>query len=151
MKNNINYKASADLLLRLKKFNIGDYVMLCIRSEQFPLGSVKKIHARSTWPFWILKKNNLNAYVVDLPPNFSISCTFNVEDLIPYTVFFVPPLIHSWMSLTQDLFLRAPTTSSSPKITICSRKYRFYLGWLDRLYQRWRNATLSQSEKGDLI
>ena len=27
---------------------------------------------------------NSNANVVDLPPNFGISCTFNVDDLVPY-------------------------------------------------------------------
>ena len=58
--------------------------MVRMRPERFPLGTVKKLHALSAWPFKIFKKINSNAYVVDLSPDFGISCTFNVEDLIPY-------------------------------------------------------------------
>jgi len=58
MKNNANYKPSADLHHRLKTFNIDDYVMVCIRLERFPPGTVKKFHARSARLFQILKKIN---------------------------------------------------------------------------------------------
>ena len=84
MKNNADYKASADLHHRLRTFNVRDYMMVRMRPERFPPGTVKKLHARSAEPFKILKKINSNAYVVDLPPDFGISCTFNVEDLVPY-------------------------------------------------------------------
>jgi len=47
MKNNVNYKASADLHRKLKTFNVRDYVMVCLRPEQFPTGTVKKLHAQS--------------------------------------------------------------------------------------------------------
>jgi len=58
--------------------------MVRMRRKQFTPGTVKKLHARSARPFKILKKINSNAYVVDLPPDFGISCTFNVEDLVLY-------------------------------------------------------------------
>ena len=74
-----------------RTFNVGDYVMVCMRPERFPLGTVKKLHAQNTGPFKILKKINSNTYVVDLPPNFGISYTFNVEDLFPYRGTFDTP------------------------------------------------------------
>ena len=58
MKNNVDYKASADLHRRLKTFSVGDYVMVCMRPERFPPGTVKKLHARSARLFQILKKIN---------------------------------------------------------------------------------------------
>ena len=44
MKNNIDYKASVDLHCKLRTFNVGDYVMVRMRPEGFPLGTVKKLH-----------------------------------------------------------------------------------------------------------
>ena len=58
--------------------------MVRIRSEQFPPGTVKKLHAHSAGPFQILKKLNDNAFIVDLPQDFGISSTFNIEDLVDY-------------------------------------------------------------------
>ena len=54
---------------------------------------MKKLHARSAGPFKILKKINSNAYVVDLLPNFGISPSFNIEDLIAYKEPQIFPLI----------------------------------------------------------
>jgi len=54
------------------------------RLERFPPGTIKKLHAQSAGPFQILNKINSNAYMVDLLPDFDISCTFNVENLVPY-------------------------------------------------------------------
>jgi len=84
MKNNANYKASTDFHRRLKKFNVGDNVMIRLRPERFSLRAVKKLHAQSAGPFQIRKKINLNVCVVNLPPKFCINCTFNVEHFIPY-------------------------------------------------------------------
>ena len=56
MKNNADYKPSVDLHRRLRTFNVGDYVTVRLRPERFPLGTVKKLHARTAGPFQILKK-----------------------------------------------------------------------------------------------
>jgi len=45
------------------------------------LRTVKKLHARSTGPFQVLKKLTDNAYVIGIPKDFGISSTFNIEDL----------------------------------------------------------------------
>jgi len=47
-------------------------------------GAVKKLIARSVGAFKILKRINSNAYVIDLPPDFEISSTFNISDLVAY-------------------------------------------------------------------
>jgi len=58
---NVNYKLQAEVIKRLKTFNVSDYVM--ISPEWFPLRTVKKLHAHSAGPFQILNKLNDNAYV----------------------------------------------------------------------------------------
>jgi hypothetical protein len=58
--------------------------MVRIRPEQFPSGANRKLHARSARPFKVLQRVGPNAYVLDLPHNFGISSTFNIEDLIAY-------------------------------------------------------------------
>jgi len=58
--------------------------MVRIRPERFPLGTVKKLHARSAGSFQILKKLNDNAYVINLPQDFDISSAFNIENLVDY-------------------------------------------------------------------
>ena len=78
---NFNYKLRADVRRKFKTFDIGDLVMVRIRPERFPPGTVKKLHARSAGPFKILTKLNDN---VDLPEDFEINPTFNIEDLVEY-------------------------------------------------------------------
>ena len=58
--------------------------MARIHSEQFPSGTVKKLHARGAGPFEVIKRMNDNAYVLNLHEGFGISFIFNVEDLILY-------------------------------------------------------------------
>jgi len=42
-----NYKLRAYIRKKFKSFNIGDFVMVQIRSKQFSSRTVKKLHARS--------------------------------------------------------------------------------------------------------
>ena len=73
--------------------------MICIKLEQYPSGTVKKLKAHSASPFKVLKKLGSNAYVIDIPPDYGISSTFNVSNLIafkgpvviPYKPFDDPP------------------------------------------------------------
>ena len=58
--------------------------MIQIRPERFPFGTVKKLQACSTGPFKVLKWIGLNAYVIDLPYDYGISSSFNIEDLVAY-------------------------------------------------------------------
>ena len=107
MKNNADYKASADLHHRLRTFNVGDYVGR-MRPERFSPGTVKILHVRSAGPFKILKKINSNAYMVDFPSDFGINYTFNVEDLAPYRDTFDTPSDPFVDEPTQDLLSESP-------------------------------------------
>jgi len=49
-------KFEFDLQWRGKRFEVGYYVMVRIRSEQFPPRTVKKLHAREAGPFEVIKK-----------------------------------------------------------------------------------------------
>ena len=55
-KSNANYKDYADFH-KAREFNVEDYVMVQIRLERYPSGTVKKLHARSGRLFKILKKD----------------------------------------------------------------------------------------------
>jgi len=79
---NFDYKLRANVRRKFKTFDIGDLVMVRIRPERFPPGTVKKLHARSAGPFKILTKLNDNVYVIDFPEDFRINPTFNIEDLV---------------------------------------------------------------------
>jgi len=56
--------------------------MVRIYSKQFSSGTVKMLHVRNARPFKILNKLNCNTYVINLPRDYGISCTFNVNDLV---------------------------------------------------------------------
>ena len=81
---NEEYKLVADVHRRSKKFNVGDYVMVCIRLERIQKTFSKKLYARAMSPYSIIRKLRSNAYFLDLPNDMDISCVFNVEDLLPY-------------------------------------------------------------------
>ena len=56
--------------------------MIRIWLERFPSRTVKKLQARSAGPFKVLKRMGPNAYVIDLPHDYGISSSFNIEDLV---------------------------------------------------------------------
>ena len=56
--------------------------MIWIRLEWFPSRIVKKLQARNASPFKVLKRMGPNAYVIDLPHDYGISSSFNIEDLV---------------------------------------------------------------------
>jgi len=58
--------------------------MIRIRPERFPSGTNRKLHARCAGHFKVLQRVGPNAYVLDLPHDFGISSTFNIEDLVAY-------------------------------------------------------------------
>ena len=62
------YKKLANSQKRDKGFTEGDYVMIRLKPERFPPGTVRKLHARGAGPFKVLKKVGTNAYVLELPP-----------------------------------------------------------------------------------
>ena len=78
---NAIYKQQADKHRRFIEFGERDMVMVCIRPERMPQGAYKKLHPQNTGPYKILKSISSNAYVLDLPSDFDVSSTFNVEDL----------------------------------------------------------------------
>ena len=81
---NQNYKNLANSRRRTKEFAEGDHVMVRLKPERFPPGTLKKLHARGARPFKIIKKVGSNAYVLELPPELGISSTFNISDLVKY-------------------------------------------------------------------
>ena len=53
---NEEYKLAADVHRRSKEFNVGDYVMVCIRLEKIPKTFSKKLYARAMGPYSIIRK-----------------------------------------------------------------------------------------------
>ena len=81
---NAKYKESANKKRREKIFNVRDLVLVYLRKERFHVGTYNKFKDKKYGSFQITKKINNNAYMVALPPDMSISSTFNVTNLYDY-------------------------------------------------------------------
>ena len=63
---------------------MGNYVMVYLHKERLPAGEYNKLKQTKIGPFCILQKINDNVYIIDLPKQYVISNTFNVQDLNEY-------------------------------------------------------------------
>ncbi|CAL8082758.1 unnamed protein product [Prunus armeniaca] len=83
-KTNAKYKVVADKQRRVKVFDEGNYIMVYLKNERFPMGTYRKCQPCKYGPYKILKKINNNAYIVDLRSSMEISSTFNATDLYAF-------------------------------------------------------------------
>jgi hypothetical protein len=149
---NTRYKVQADSRRRHLEFAVGDYVMIRIRPERFPSGTVKKLQARSAGPFKVLKRIGSNAYVIELPSDYGISSTFNIEDLVAYK---------GPATIPDDPFTEPPlppplalTLTPSPQTSHPHIKNLLMLFWMSRLFSpgmeqfsvSWFDGTDDQSQ-----
>lgn len=77
-------KVVVDKGAKVKVFSVGGDVVVFLRRERFPVGTYSKLHPRKYDSFKVIRKNNDNAYVADLPDSMNISNTFNVIDIHEY-------------------------------------------------------------------
>jgi len=110
----------ADSNKRFKEFKVGDQVMIRLRPERFPSGTMKKLHARSAGPFKIIRKFGSNAYEIELPPDLGISPTFNVSDLVEYK----EPMLLPSDPFRHDPILKSEPIPDCPLVKTSNRKDR---------------------------
>jgi hypothetical protein len=81
---NEKYRIASSKGRKEVKLELDDLVWLHLRKERFPELRKSKLMSRAAGPFKILAKINDNAYKLQLPPEFGVSCSFNISDLRPY-------------------------------------------------------------------
>ncbi|KAL1569754.1 hypothetical protein AAHA92_01193 [Salvia divinorum] len=74
-------------------FQPGDCLWVHFRKIHFPDKTRGKLAPRGDGPFLVLERINDNAYVIDLPGEYNVSCTFNMADLSPYDLVRNPDLM----------------------------------------------------------
>ncbi|GJR48441.1 RNA-directed DNA polymerase [Tanacetum coccineum] len=82
---NLQYQARANKHRRKVVFQEGDLLWVFLWRERFPQRRFFKLQPRYDGPFRVLQRINDNAYKINLPGHYSVSATFNVADLSPYT------------------------------------------------------------------
>ena len=65
-------------------FQSGDLVWVHLRKERFPSKRKCKFMPRANGPFEVPEKVGDNAYKVELPGDYGVSCTCNITDLKPH-------------------------------------------------------------------
>ncbi|KAI4313074.1 hypothetical protein MLD38_037849 [Melastoma candidum] len=83
-KANQRYTERANRGRRVKIFQPGDLVWIHLRKDRFPGKRKNKLMPRAEGPFKIVERINDNAYKIDLPGDYGVSATFNVQDLMPF-------------------------------------------------------------------
>ncbi|KAI4313089.1 hypothetical protein MLD38_037861 [Melastoma candidum] len=83
-KANQRYTERANRGRRMKIFQPGDFVWIHLRKDRFPGKRKNKLMPRAEGPFKIIERINENAYKIDLPGDYGVSATFNVQDLMPF-------------------------------------------------------------------
>ena len=96
---NSKIKDSVDTRRRSLTYQVGDMVMVRLRPERYAMEKAHKLHPRAVGPFPIRQVINPNAYDVHIPPEWGISSTVNISDLVAYQgplhVPYEPGLPHS--------------------------------------------------------
>ncbi|XP_042043504.1 uncharacterized protein LOC121789016 [Salvia splendens] len=65
-------------------FQPGDWEWVHFRKMRFPDKTKGKLAPRGDGPFLVLERVNDNVYVIYLPGEYNVSCTFNVADFSPF-------------------------------------------------------------------
>jgi hypothetical protein len=83
-KMNESYRIEGSKGRKEVKLEPGDLVWLHLTKDHFLELRKSKLMPRADGPFKIHEKVNENAYKLELPPKFEVSCTFNIADLKPF-------------------------------------------------------------------
>jgi hypothetical protein len=78
------YKASTDKKRRAVEFEEGDFMLVILSKDRFPMGEYNKLAACKVGPVEIIEKINPNAYRLKLPSHIKTSDVFNVKHLVPF-------------------------------------------------------------------
>ena len=81
---NAKYKIAADKHRRPQKIEEGEMVMVFLCKECFPTWTYHKLKPKKYGSCQILKKLDVNAYMVNLPAEMTISKIFSVVDIYKY-------------------------------------------------------------------
>jgi len=65
-------------------FEPGDLVWIHLSKDRFLEMRKSKLRPQGDGPFRVLSKINDNAYKIDLPEDYGVSTSFNVDDLTPF-------------------------------------------------------------------
>jgi hypothetical protein len=81
---NAKYQVAGSKGKKHVTFESSEMVWLHLRKDRFPTLRRSKLMPRAAGPFKVLAKINDNAYIIDLPPEFGVSTSFNIADLKTY-------------------------------------------------------------------